>query len=139
METIVQVYEKMNSSLEDIVNTDPFVYETASENETHWQGDIGVQYLGTQKPELKIKETKIMNAQLAPGSNKGSRHILENISRCETFVLSVAHPLVGYIIKSDDGVEVSHPEHGDCIMNEPGWYAIRYQRAYADELNRQQD
>ena len=50
-----------------------------------------------------------------------------------------ANELRGPLLQCPQGICVTHPEHGDITINEPGWYAVTYQRAFAEELRRQAD
>lgn len=133
-------FGQMASRLESICNTDPHTIDTCAVNDCWWQGDLGVQFLGETLPEsLSIKPTNNPQSQLAPGTNKGSRHVLANIGECEMHELQLSHPLAGPVIHAPSGVDVTHPEHGNITMREPGWYGIRYQKAHADELRRIED
>lgn len=134
----VKTYEHLASCLDEIRDTDAHEVVNLSARECWWQGDLGVQFLGTKKPGSIARSVK-PESQLAPGNTSGSRHVLANIDQCVMYTLNPQHPLVGAIIEAPQGVEVTHPEHGDISLREPGWYAVRYQRQYAEELRRAQD
>ena len=120
----------------EIKNNDPVVYEKMNVNEIHWQGDVGILRI-KEIPESAAKDKK-PNSQLAPGTTKGSRHIIADISCIDMYVKSDATPLEGSIIDCKSPTEITHPEHGNVTIPE-GIYAIVYQRAYADELRRVAD
>ena len=109
--------------------------ETCSTNDAWRQGDIEIRFLN-YKPQ-KLEKTKIPT-QLAPGTTKGSRHILQT-KTVEAFKFKNATPLEGPVLHCPQGLTVTHPEHGDITINEPGWYVITYQRAFSNELKRQLD
>ena len=77
-------------------------------------------------------------AQLAPGTTRGSRHILDSLDGVELYIVKDADALTGPLVVTLKERVVTHPEHGDVILP-PGCYAITYQRAYADELRRVAD
>lgn len=128
----------LTEKAEAIKDTDHHTLETCSPGDAWAQGDVAIIYMGNQKPQ-DINPMKKPNPQLAPGTTKGSRHILENLDQCKLYEAKSSHPLVGPFIEAPKGVTVSHPEHGNITMNEPGWYGIRYQQAYAEEIRRVQD
>jgi hypothetical protein len=80
--------------------------------------------------------------QLAPGTTQGSRHIVtaESMANCRFHVQNRATVLDGPVIEVLRApVEVSHPEHGHVVFDQPGVYAVAYQRQFAEELKRVQD
>ena len=108
--------------------------EAASPGDFWRQGDIYITLLDSL-PENA--ERVVVNLQLAPGTTKGSRHILSH-GNLRMYRLSGAGALTGPIVKNKRTVTVTHPEHGNVVLP-PGIYAITYQRAFADELRRQLD
>ena len=76
--------------------------------------------------------------QLAPGTTKGSRHILDSVDGVAFYADPQADVLTGPVIETECERTVTHPEHGDVVLP-AGVYAITYQRAYADELRRVAD
>lgn len=83
------------------------------------------------------------NRQLAPGSTRGSRHIVA----AQSDVTITAPPkgstvLVGPVIESRSRLLVEHPEHGHIDLP-PGIYQTSFQRDYAreraEEIRRVQD
>jgi hypothetical protein len=115
--------------------------EAASVGDCVRQGDIYI----TKLEVVEGKRAKVQ-PQLAPGTTKGSRHILSHTclhgiddsaaveSRVDYFVRDV-DALTGPVIRVKEEVIVTHPEHGDWILGK-GIYGITYQRAFADELKR---
>lgn len=132
----MSVIERDRQRVEEVKDTSAKTVETCSVGDCWRQGDIEVRFLGLEKPD-GLREVPLPQ-QLAPGTTKGSRHGLvgEEITAYE---LTNAQPLEGPVLHCPSGLTVPHPEHGDITMNEPGFYAITYQRAFAEELRRQAD
>ena len=74
------------------------------------------------------------HGQLAPGNTQGSRHCVD-ITHVHLWLLPDPTALDGPIIDAPNGVEITHPEHGNHVYP-PGIYQVTFQRAYADELRR---
>lgn len=128
--------ERDKKRIEETKDTSDKVVETCSKMDSWRQGDVEIIYLGSERP-ASLEETKVPS-QLAPGTTKGSRHILvaKNVS---AYKVSNPSPLEGPVLHCPEGMTVEHPEHGDITFNESGYYAITYQRAMAEELRRQAD
>lgn len=140
MQTITEQIEASKAHASENAHLEPIVIETCNINDAWAQGDIRVQYLGGEAKPKDIKRTANPQAQLAPGTTMGSRHVLRNFDECEMWEREVPHPLVGPIIYAPSGVDVTHPEHGDVCIKEAGWYGIGYQRAYStEEIRRMMD
>lgn len=131
------VIERDRKRVEECKDTSAKVVETCSVGDAWCQGDIKITFVGHDKPSFEMRSIKVPT-QLAPGSTKGSRHglIADGV---EAFELVDSTPLEGPVLHCPNGLTVPHPEHGDITMKEPGWYAIEYQRAYAEELRRVAD
>ena len=112
-------------------------YDRMEVNQCHWQGDVAIiRIAGVPAGCTEVKP----EAQLAPGTTKGSRHILASLEGVEMYRLSNPTPLDGPIMVLKKGGEVTHPEHGNVVLLEnEATYHIRYQRAYAEELRRVED
>lgn len=106
--------------------------EAASPGDKWRQGDIYIELLDAVPTSFSPAKCE---RQLAPGTSKGSRHILDR--EVEMFVAPHADALTGPVFKTA-GATVTHPEHGDVELP-AGIYRITYQRAYADELRRVRD
>lgn len=90
------------------------------------QGDI---YL-TKIEDVPEGAKEINEMQLAPGTTKGSRHVVHG---ARVFVLPEStDPLLGPIVTSKERFEVQHPEHANFSMPS-GTYQVTYQRDYARE------
>ena len=133
METTI---ERDKKRIAEVTDTSAKVVETCSCGDSWRQGDVEIVFIGTSKPD-ELTETSVPS-QLAPGTTKGSRHILE-ATGVTAYELGRPSPLDGPVLHCPNGLTVTHPEHGDITMNEPGWYAIVYQRMMAEELRRQAD
>lgn len=83
------------------------------------QGDIYIQRVENDYPRGKIAKTN----QLAPGSSKGSRHIVEGAKVFETTSSEILH---GPIIVGEQDFVVTHPEHPDYTF-EAGCYRVGFQ------------
>ena len=74
--------------------------------------------------------------QLAPGTTKGSRHILAANPGLTVYAPAQnADPLEGPYIEATEDFELTHPEHANFLFG-PGKYACIYQRDYATEERR---
>ncbi len=67
--------------------------------------------------------------QLAPGSSKGSRHIMEDPSKVEIYITprSRVEPLVGPRLRVLERTLLTHPDH-NLVSLPAGDYYIRFQR-----------
>lgn len=137
MQTATKSFNAVKKSAEAIRNdaTQRFP-EAASAGDTWRQGDLYIEKLDAV-PRGAVLEKK-PQAQLAPGTTQGSRHILDSLRGVTVYRLESPSVLDGPILDVATERTVTHPEHGDCVLP-PGVYGIFYQRAYADELRRQQD
>lgn len=129
--------ERDRERIEEVKDLTAKVVETCSKNDAWRQGDIEIRFLGGERPAQPMKEIEVPS-QLAPGTTKGSRHGLLG-NGIQAFQMEDANPLEGPVLHCPSGLTVPHPEHGDITINEPGWYAVTYQRAFADEIRRQAD
>ena len=141
-ESIRRVRESAESIRNDQLQKFP---EAASVGEMFRQGDLYIQkldftVLDREKPNFEAYELDPQPiAQLAPGTTKGSRHILSDLSRVKMFKAQRPTALDGPVIYVlGGGVEVTHPEHGNVHLPS-GVYGITYQRAFGDELRRVAD
>tara|TARA_Y100000310_G_scaffold213286_1_gene214204 strand:- start:8310 stop:8723 length:414 start_codon:yes stop_codon:yes gene_type:complete len=134
----VEEMKKVKESAEKIKNDEPQRFpEAASNGDAFRQGDI---YITKISGVLASKHRLVDQpaAQLAPGTTRGSRHILDSLDGVELYIVKDADALTGPLVVTLKERVVTHPEHGDVILP-PGCYAITYQRAYADELRRVAD
>lgn len=117
---------------------DAVFHATMRIGDYHRQGDVYVQRI-TPPYRNKIKEITV-RIQVAPGSTQGSRHCITGatLRHLRMYKKTTATALDGPIIEAFNPVEIGHPEHGHVTIP-PGWYAITFQRAYAEELRRVQD
>lgn len=131
----VEALKKVEEYAVTIKNNDPVVYEEFPINAIHWQGDVGVWRI--EKLPKYAEEIKNPNAQLAPGTSKGSRHIVKSSDMNHiTFYRNKDRTVLeGDILDCKKAVEITHPEHGNVTVPE-GIYTIVYQRAYAEEFRR---
>lgn len=133
----LELIKKVESEAKVKAKPDPVVYGTLAVGDVHRQGDVYITRLDAV-PANAAKAKK--EAQLAPGTTQGSRHMVnsEHMQHCEFFALRQPTPLQGPIIKIRKPVEIQHPEHGHVTLP-PGVYGITYQRQLAQELKRVAD
>lgn len=137
MMTAEKTLEKVTSSAEAIRNDETQRFpEAASPGDCWRQGDVYITLLDGV-PQGAKQDAK-PDPQLAPGTTKGSRHILDSLDGVTCYQLHNATVLEGPVLDVTKEREVTHPEHGNVILP-PGVYGITYQRAYAEELRRQLD
>lgn len=101
------------------------------------QGDLNILRLAAV-PKGMVQVEK--QAQLAPGTSRGSRHCIkaEDLAHCTFYGFLDANPLEGPVIVMDAPTTIEHPEHRDYVWP-AGVIAIGYQRRFADEIRRSQD
>lgn len=134
--TAQESFTKVLQSAEKIRNDSTQVFpEAASFGDTIRQGDVFITLIESVPANFGASKTV---AQLAPGTTKGSRHILDKPENVEMFVSKDADILTGPVIKVNSQCTVTHPEHGDWVLNK-GVYEVTYERAFAKELRRQRD
>lgn len=135
--TAKKSFEAVQNSAEKIRNNEAQRFpEAASPGDCFRQGDIYIELLAELPAKLVL--AKKQEAQLAPGTTKGSRHILDSLDGVEVFSLECPTALDGPVLKIKKERVVTHPEHGNVILP-PGIYGVTYQRAYAEELRRVAD
>jgi len=77
--------------------------------------------------------------QLAPGTTKGSRHMLQTRPGITFYRLRNPTPLDGGYIDAKERCLITHPEHAHFDLP-PGTYAVTYQRdAAAEEIRAVRD
>lgn len=136
MTTATKEFKAIQQHAESIKNDEAHTLETMSVGDCWYQGDVRIMRLPALPPNCEPIKGE---AQLAPGNTQGSRHILSSLAGIEMFRLADATPLDGPVFKADRPVTVTHPEHGDLTLNEPGIYGVTYQRQFAEELRRVAD
>lgn len=147
--TAERAFQEVQSEAEVIKNDETATIGTVSKGDVIRQGDIYLVAIGSlPKTRKQIKER-----QLAPGTSQGSRHILEgvcNIYQCNAeeviTLICKAVPnadlhaeLMGPVIETKSGCELTHPEHGNRILPDGEVFASVFQRAFAEEIRRQLD
>ncbi len=128
--------EQVRSSAEAIKNGEAQRFpEAASVGDFVRQGDLYITLLESVPRDSSEGKLEL---QLAPGTTKGSRHILDSGDGVTMYRAAGEDALTGPIVDLAEERTVTHPEHGDWVLP-PGCYAITYQRAYAEELRRVAD
>lgn len=141
MLSAVESFERVRQSAKPL--DDGYVQrfsEAAAVGDVLPQGDVYFTKLDAVPSGCKLMEKP--EAQLAPGTTQGSRHILDSLEGVAMYVKGAATPLEGPILDVTQERTVTHPEHRHLILA-PGVYGVTYQRSYArdaaEELRRQQD
>jgi hypothetical protein len=133
IQTLDQIQEHGIQTANDslVVITDPVVGTPVA------QGDLNLWWLA-ELPKSAVPAA--VNAQLAPGTTRGSRHCIkaEDLLYVEFYRLDNATVLHGPVLKFTQPVTIEHPEHGNQLWP-AGIVAITYQRLHAAELKRNAD
>jgi hypothetical protein len=128
--TIEKTYEKIQSFAQNPLG-DQRVIDAIGVGYHVRQGDLYIKRIdGIDKGEYKVTS----NRQLAPGTNKGSRHtvndsvtVYEHVSKQgEATTNSLGFMINGPVIECPERFSVSHPEHADMSLP-AGIYQINYQ------------
>jgi hypothetical protein len=85
------------------------------------QGDVYLKAI--KEPALKGKPAN--TKQLAPGTTKGSRHIVKG-KNIEIYESTKSEELLGPIVHAPERFELTHPEHAHHSIPS-GWYETGYQ------------
>jgi hypothetical protein len=137
MTTALQAFNRIQTQAESIRSDEPQKFpEAASVGEGARQGDIYIVLLANIPSNARRMARP--NPQLAPGTTRGSRHILDSLEGVEMFTIPNADQLTGPVFRSYRERVVTHPEHGDFILP-PRCYSIWFQRQHADTLRRVAD
>lgn len=103
------------------------------------QGDINIWKVESLEDLGEVEPTEPVH-QLAPGTSRGSRHCLDpqSVANAKFYRRAGANQLQGPIWVNETQTLVTHPEHGDQLLD-PGTYFVTYQRQYAEDLRRMLD
>ncbi len=149
MITAEQALAKVRDQAEAIRNNEAATIGAVSVGDVVRQGDLYLVCITGLVDLKQLKATK--ERRLAPGNTQGSRHVVKG--KCKVYGSNVAVAaavmraaktevpaiLVGPTIEAKGPIEIDHPEHGNRILPGAEVYAVVYQRAFADEIRRQQD
>jgi len=132
-----EVFETLSNHAEAIRNDDPHdLSETMEAGDAWAQGDLLISRIKALPADAEpVAEPE---AQLAPGTTQGSRHVLGTLDGVTMYRRRGGTVLDGPVFVTDAPAWVRHPEHGDVLLP-AGVYAIAYQRAFGDELRRTLD
>jgi hypothetical protein len=89
----------------------------------HWQGDVGFLRVADKTGARQVQN----RAQLAPGSSRGSRHIINSSVQYKMFQRPERDLTEGPIVEAETELRVDHPDHGTTTFP-AGFYQILYQR-----------
>lgn len=154
MLTVEKALGQVRDQAERIRNDETAEVGTVSRGDVVRQGDLYLVCVTGLVAKAALRLTK--QRQLAPGTTQGSRHVVQGKCRVyepadagavATAIAEALRPakaelfpqLVGPVIEARGPVEIDHPEHGNRVLPGGEWYAVVYQRAFADEVRRQQD
>jgi hypothetical protein len=120
---------------------------TMSPGDVVRQGDLYITCLDSEPPDGVPAGTR----QLAPGTTRGSRHIVEGdcdvlrvpdaaaIAALRRVIPGVApRQFVGPVIRARGPVRLTHPEHGDRTLPGDACYLVTYQRSWSPLTMRRQ-
>jgi hypothetical protein len=121
---------------------------TLSPGDVVRQGDLYITCLEGEPPGGRPAGTR----QLAPGTTRGARHVVEG--DCDVLEVPDAAAItalrrvipradagqfVGPLIRARGPVTITHPEHGDRTLPGDACYLVTYQRSWnAEERSREQ-
>lgn len=142
---IKQTMEQIGQQAEAIRNDDHAPVSMAI-GDVCRQGDLYLVRLG----ELPIGRKARKNRQLAEGDTQGSRHVLEGDAElfdldqvndlerevrraCGDSVALRDYQIGPVFLVGEAGATVTHPEHGDRTLSEPGCYATIFQRSLTSD------
>jgi hypothetical protein len=133
-EKIVAVLESVQREAQKRAKRATQRYGTLSTGDWHAQGDV--MFIKLDAVPEGSKPSKPV-AQLAPGTSRGSRHVIKqaDLPKVNFFKVPKANALQGPILEVEQEVEVEHPDHGHVILPK-GVYSVRYQRLYAPKISR---
>jgi hypothetical protein len=148
--TAERAYYAVAKRAEAIRNDEPATIATMSPGDSVRQGDLYLTCLDEALPRTTGPWPG--GRQLAPGASRGSRHVAAGVREVlivdEATAAATLARLVpktagkrlffGPLLRAPDGVTIEHPEHAHRTLP-PGNYLVTYQRAWADEVRRQQD
>ncbi len=89
------------------------------------QGDLYFEIIA--KPKNALNKIQKFDGQLAEGSQRGSRHIINNVKKVEVFRSLRSGPEAGYILHTLEDIEVNHPDHGTVCIEADMWIDVTYQ------------
>lgn len=117
MKTIEQVLSQITQEAEAHTTEERFI-RTADIGQVARQGDI---YL-RRVPDNHRRGDEIQDRQLAPGTTKGSRHVVEAGEHVTLYAPQDSmDPLAGPVIVARERFRVTHPEHADFSLPSGTW------------------
>lgn len=155
--TAAGAMRQVRNQADRVRNDETAVVGTVSVGDVIRQGDL---YLVCITGHMPKRTTLLSDRQLAPGNTQGSRHVvagqcnvhdandktalIRTINRVcppskKMLVPDRDEPLIGPIVEALGQVEIDHPEHGNRVLPAGEVYAVVYQRAFAEQVRRQQD
>lgn len=139
MNAVDAAYDTVARHAERICNDDAHDLGMMEPGDWWAQGDIRVDrlpdnWLTKNGVKANVERQAWPLIQLVPGTTQGSRHCLDSLEGVTVYRLRNATPLDGPLLEFSEPRSILHPEHGDVTNLPPGCYAIRFQRAMADEL-----
>lgn len=94
------------------------------------QGDVAMVLLAAV-PTGATPTTRPDNGQVAPGTSKGSRHLIEDVD-AKFFTVNDGNPLSDLVVSCERSFVLSHPEHANVTFD-PGTYRVVHQQNEARE------
>jgi hypothetical protein len=130
-------------SAAEVIRSDAHeVIGTMSPGDVVRQGDLYLTCLDREPPGGMPVGTR----QLAPGTTRGARHVVEGdcdllrvpdqkaIAALRRVIPGAGeHQFVGPVIRARGPVTITHPEHGDRTLPGEACYLVTYQRSWSAE------
>jgi hypothetical protein len=133
---IAEIQQSALRRLEDARVSEPERIGSPSIGDAVRQGDL---YLLALDPSYE-GETPVENRQLAPGTTKGSRHVLTgDATMWAENPTDYPSELKGPTFRCNSECPVKHPEHATKILPADTTWAVIHQRVHADEVRRVRD
>jgi hypothetical protein len=142
-------YAEVLRAAEEIRSDAHETIPTMSPGDVVRQGDLYLTCLEGEPPGGIAAGTR----QLAPGTTRGARHVVEG--ECDVLRVPVAQAVaalrrvvrgasdrqfLGPVIRARGPVTITHPEHGDRTLPGETCYLVTYQRSWStEEMRRQLD
>jgi hypothetical protein len=145
MNTVIDArtaYTEVLRAAEEIRSDAHETIATLSPGDVVRQGDLYITCLATVPRGVSPAGTR----QLAPGTSRGARHVVEGdcdvlqvpereaIAALERVIPGADwHQFIGPVIRARGPVTITHPEHGDRTLPGDACYLVTYQRTCRSE------
>ena len=97
------------------------------------QGDVFIKLIDSVPYHAKAMPYYNNNEPIDPGRRGISKHILNTTGGVKRYSLQSENETDGPILEVHKDCKITHPEHGDVILNAGQTYAIQYRRVHCPE------